>query len=136
MLLFECLGIDDNVAKFYWKQLLQCVAIIHREGIVHRDLKPANFLSVSHELKLIDLGIASKIENDATHVTAANGGVGTPNYMSPECLEGGFKIGYKADVWSLGCMLYHMVYKRLPFGHVKNFWMKRQVLSTKSRHTF
>ena len=123
-------GLTDAKTKFYWGEMLETVEVVHSKKIVHKDLKPANFLIVKGMLKIIDFGIASKVEDDRTHVTE-NNMMGTFNFMSPEAFvtsEGaGSKIGSKADVWSLGCILYHMVYKKYPFGHIKNPIMKMQV---------
>ena len=119
--------LTDNKIKFYWEEMLEAVQVIHQVGIVHRDLKPANFVIVGGRLKLIDFGIASSVADDKTHVTM-NNPMGTFNYMSPEACQGVFsdsgvavvKLNYKADVWSLGCILYNMVYKTMPFGHLRH----------------
>ena len=118
--------LTDNKIKFYWEEMLEAVQVIHQVGIVHRDLKPANFVIVGGKLKLIDFGIASSVADDKTHVTMDNP-MGTFNYMSPEACQGVLsdsgvavvKLNYKADVWSLGCILYNMVYNKMPFGHIK-----------------
>jgi serine/threonine-protein kinase TTK/MPS1 len=57
-----------------------------QEGVIHLDLKPANFLIVNGTLKLIDFGIASKIDQNRTHVTKDNQ-LGTLNFMSPESIQ-------------------------------------------------
>ena len=120
--------LTDTKIKFYWEEMLETVAVVHQQNIIHSDLKPANFLIVNGTLKIIDFGIASKISDDKTHVTKDNT-MGTFNYMSPEAIQSGenVKIGVKSDVWSLGCILYQMVYKRLPFGHIKELWKKMSV---------
>jgi serine/threonine-protein kinase TTK/MPS1 len=125
---------DPVFVRFYWKEMLECVQSIHTYDVVHSDLKPANFVLVKGILKLIDFGIANAIQTDETVNVHRETQVGTPNYMSPESLmdsnapRGGripgrprlMKLGKPSDVWSLGCILYQMVYGTPPFGHVVN----------------
>ncbi|EMD39981.1 hypothetical protein CERSUDRAFT_81303 [Gelatoporia subvermispora B] len=106
----------------YWEQMLQAVHVIHEEKIVHSDLKPANFVLVRGQLKLIDFGIANAIANDTTNIQRDHQ-IGTVNYMSPEAIElpdgmRRLKVGRPSDVWSLGCILYQMVYGHPPFQHL------------------
>ena len=117
--------------KFYWAQMLEAVADIHKYGIVHSDLKPANFLLVEGNLKLIDFGIATSVPEDKTS-TFRDTQVGTLNYMSPEAItqmstdskQPRFKVGVKSDVWSLGCILYNLVYGVTPFHSIKSLMQK------------
>ncbi|GBP08241.1 hypothetical protein EVAR_78735_1 [Eumeta japonica] len=124
-------GLSPALILYYWEEMLQAVNHIHEHGVIHADLKPANFLLVSGRLKLIDFGIASAMANDATSVVRAHA-TGTYSYISPEALLGGaggygppsahgnapIKISLRSDVWSLGCILYRMVYGRTPFEHI------------------
>ncbi|KAI1707918.1 protein kinase domain-containing protein [Ditylenchus destructor] len=114
--------IDDTFIKYHWQQMLRCVKVIHDRNIVHSDLKPANFLFVGASLKLIDFGIAAKIMPDKTSVVK-DLQIGTLNFMSPEAIRGSctnadgstqYRIPLKSDVWSLGCILYAMVYGYTP----------------------
>jgi len=93
----------------------------HGAGIVHRDIKPSNvFLhrGKSEELvKVIDFGIAKLTDNNAdtsATVTVAGSLVGTPEYMAPERVSGDAYDG-RADVYSVGVMLYEMLTGALPF---------------------
>ncbi|XP_057795838.1 serine/threonine-protein kinase MPS1 isoform X2 [Salvia miltiorrhiza] len=128
--------IDENWLRFYWQQILQAVNTIHEERIVHSDLKPANFLLVRGSLKLIDFGIAKAIMSDTTNIQR-DSQVGTLSYMSPEafmCNEtdangNTIKCGRPSDIWSLGCILYQMVYGRTPFAEYRTFWAKFKVIT-------
>ncbi|KAL2723815.1 putative serine/threonine-protein kinase mps1 [Vespula maculifrons] len=120
---------------YYWTEMLTAVKHIHDNGVIHSDLKPANFLLVRGRLKLIDFGIASNMNADMTSVVK-NCPIGTLNYISPEAVMdiGGngdspnhnvkYKISYKSDVWSLGCILYGLVYGQTPFHHIRPQWAK------------
>jgi serine/threonine protein kinase/curved DNA-binding protein CbpA len=78
----------------------------HAKGIVHRDIKPANIMveNASGGVKVMDFGIAKS--DTFTELTAAGSVLGTPNYMSPEQARGEPTINERADLFSLGCVLY------------------------------
>merc|ERR1719456_2135108 len=104
--------------QILWRQILEAVQVIHSERIVHSDLKPANFLLVDGRLKLIDFGIAKRMPSETTHISR-EASVGTISYMAPEAVkQGALKLGRSSDIWSLGIILYQMVYQHTPFAHL------------------
>ncbi|KAF9978853.1 Dual-specificity kinase, spindle pole body (SPB) duplication and spindle checkpoint function [Actinomortierella ambigua] len=120
--------LDLNFVRHTWLQMLEAVKVIHDMNIVHTDLKPANFVLVEGVLKLIDFGIAGAISPDTTNLHRA-AQMGTANYMPPEAFNeasaaGVKKLGRAADVWSLGCILYQMVYGKTPFSEYEELLQK------------
>jgi serine/threonine-protein kinase len=102
-------------------QCCEALQASHEKGIVHRDLKPENiFLCRQGDdplfVKLVDFGIA-KLLSDPTHQQTAAGIIlGTPVYMSPEQCEGKGDIDARADIYSLGVVMFELFTGRVPFA--------------------
>ena len=95
------------------KSVCQGLEFAHSKGIIHRDLKPGNvWLSADGTAKIGDFGLAVAV--DLSRLTQSGMMVGTVSYMPPEQAMGG-KVTPKADLYSLGAMLYEMVTGRPPF---------------------
>lgn len=85
------------------------MTIAHQAGIVHRDLKPANIL-INNEglLKIVDFGVAAAQKEGDTQLTKTGYVIGSPKYMAPEQILGK-KVDDRADIYSVGVILYEMV---------------------------
>ena len=113
-----------NVALDIAVQISDALAAVHAGGIVHRDLKPLNVMVTPEgRVKILDFGLAKATLSEtegtrtASFVTEAGQLFGTPAYMAPERFGAGSADG-RADIFSLGVMLFEMVTGRRPFaGH-------------------
>ena len=87
----------------------------HAHGVVHRDIKPENILLADGQPIVADFGIARALEGSATNQLTSTGvSIGTPAYMSPEQATGEH-VDERADIYSLGCVLYEMLAGEPPF---------------------
>jgi eukaryotic-like serine/threonine-protein kinase len=103
------------------RQVATSLATAHSRGIVHRDLKPENIFIVrdpevagGERTKILDFGIA-KLFGDQGVKTQTSAVMGTPTYMSPEQCRGSGQVDHRADIYSLGCVLYLLVTGRFVF---------------------
>ncbi|MEM7755845.1 MAG: serine/threonine-protein kinase, partial [Planctomycetota bacterium] len=111
-------------------QVCQAVQHAHTKGVIHRDLKPSNILVREQDdapvVKVIDFGVAKALDqrlSEHTLFTAQGHIVGTPEYMAPEQAEGsGQDIDTRADVYSLGVVLYELLTGERPFDLTDVAW--------------
>ncbi|MBA3391439.1 MAG: serine/threonine protein kinase [Deltaproteobacteria bacterium] len=101
------------------RQITGVLEATHAQGIIHRDLKPDNIFLVpdsefasGERVKILDFGIA-KLGTSA--MTQTGGAMGTPTYMSPEQWKNATKVDGRADLYSLGCLVFEMATGRPPF---------------------
>ena len=105
-------------------QIADALNASHEQGIIHRDLKPENiFLCINRGpsrdfVKVLDFGLAKLTLSDqkVSHKTRTGSVMGTPYYMSPEQCEGKIEIDHRADIYSLGVLLFEMLTGKVPFG--------------------
>ena len=113
-------GLFYSWASFYTAQLLEVLQYLHGLDIVHRDLKPENvMLTPDGRAKLIDFGTAKLIGRPPPRYGGDSGGkfkefVGTPEYMAPEMINNE-DADYRADLWSLGCVVTQLLAGWPPF---------------------
>jgi serine/threonine-protein kinase len=113
--------LDADVAASIGRDVARGLAAVHALHIVHRDLKPANiFLHREADadepvVKVLDFGVAKNLSVNDGIRTATGGAVGSPLYMSPEQVRAEPNVDHRADIWSLGVVLFEMLTGMRPF---------------------
>jgi serine/threonine-protein kinase len=104
-------------------QVADALGASHQHGIIHRDLKPENIFLITKGhavdfVKVLDFGLAKLTLGDdkVSHKTRTGSVMGTPYYMAPEQCEGKANIDHRADIYSLGVILFEMLTGKVPFG--------------------
>jgi serine/threonine protein kinase len=118
---------QQTAAALIVRGIASALTAAHEKGIIHRDLKPDNVFLVpdpdvpgGERPKLLDFGIAKLVEGSAlaateAHHTITGALMGTPLYMAPEQARGASAIDHRADLYSLGCILYELLVGEPPF---------------------
>ncbi len=111
-------GLAPDQALSIAAQVCTALAYAHGKGVVHRDIKPANvMIGTDGQVKVADFGLARLTDTSATDFghTMTGTVMGTPDYMAPE-QKRGMNVDHRADIYSLGVMLYEMLCRETPQG--------------------
>ena len=108
---------DEATALQLIPQICEALQFAHDNGIIHRDIKPSNIL-LTHDgrVKIADFGLAKLIDAGSLLLTRSDVGMGTPDYAAPEQFTPGATVDFRADIYSLGVLIYRMLTGRLPRG--------------------
>ncbi|MFO8063263.1 MAG: serine/threonine-protein kinase [Spirochaetota bacterium] len=111
--------LPERVALRIFRSSCRALEYAHQRGVVHRDIKPGNILiSKDGNVKLVDFGIASiHGAQSEENLTREGMTLGTPSYMAPEQYEDSSTVDKRADVYSMGVMLYEMTTGKKPFSN-------------------
>ncbi|EFW99101.1 serine/threonine-protein kinase [Grosmannia clavigera kw1407] len=110
----NCNGaLTEESSLFVFRQMMNAVQYCHTYNICHRDLKPENILlKADGQIKIADFGMAALHQGPRYHLQTS---CGSPHYAAPELLKARPYRGEKADIWSMGVILFVMLAGRLPF---------------------
>jgi len=139
----ELKPVDPLTAKFYFREMVKAVEQIHYYSVVHIDLKPENFVLINGKVKLVDFDTSNIILENQTNIYKEFTS-GTVEFLPPEALTlvtvpmfkdtnitEGIKYNCKADIWSLGCILYYMVTGHTPYQYYPD--MKRAIINSENK---
>ncbi len=97
--------------------LCDALQYAHNAGVVHRDIKPENILlDETGRVKIADFGLAKLVGQPDARLTATHQVMGTLRYMAPEQMEGAGGVDHRADIYSLGVIIYEMLTGEVPVG--------------------
>ena len=116
--------LDQTRTVHFGLQILRALQTAHASGIIHRDMKPSNCFVINKDgepdfVKLVDFGISKVRSDDAAgrsaNLTRTNSALGTPLYMSPEQARSPRDVDHRADLYSVGAILYELLTGRTPY---------------------
>jgi hypothetical protein len=108
--------LSNDAAMLILYETAKALKYAHDKGVIHRDIKPGNILiSNQGEVKLVDFGIATSMEETDDGLTREGMVLGTPCYIPPEQIEDAKNVDKRADIYSLGVVLYEMLTGKTPF---------------------
>ena len=101
-------------------QATRAIGYLHKHGIVHQDIKPSVFLVKQQKglpfVKLVDLGLARRGDDGRDQATVTGTRLGTVDYLAPERVRVNGTADVRSDIYSLGCIWYHMLFGEPPFA--------------------
>lgn len=107
---------SEEQCRCWFRDMILGLEYLHAQGIIHRDIKPDNCLVTEDDvLKIVDFGVSEMFDKEGEMKTAKS--AGSPAFMPPElCVaKHGHVSGRAADIWSMGCTLYCLLFGRIPF---------------------
>ncbi len=108
--------LSNEAAMLILYEVCKALKYAHDKQVIHRDIKPGNILlSRQGEVKLADFGIATSLEDTEDGLTRDGMVLGTPSYIPPEQIDDAKSVDRRADIYSLGVVLYEMLTGRTPY---------------------
>ena len=105
--------ITEIEAKYYLIQIVNGLKYLHNNKVIYRDLKPNNLLITENmEIQIYGFHLSTKLKNDNEKLKLM---AGSPNYLAPEVLDEKIGYSYERDIWSLGVILYELIFGKKPF---------------------
>ncbi len=108
--------LSNDAALLILYEVCKALKYAHDKQVIHRDIKPGNILlSRQGEVKLVDFGIATSLEDTEDGLTRDGMVLGTPSYIPPEQIDDAKNVDRRADIYSLGVVVYEMLTGRTPY---------------------